>query len=307
MALAVGVRSLFGRPDELAERLDRVRRDALGLGAGIRSAARADGGAAADAGASGSVMVMLLRPLARLARPSRSEELSRIVLALVRAGYRRAHAIEIFLGLKMLLAPLFTVLFLEANAQMPRPLALPLAVSAAVWVCAVTFFAPNLWLRRKIGQRQLAIERALPDGMDLLVTCVEAGLGLDAAIGRVAGELALAAPILAEELNLTSLEVQAGITRAESFRRLAERTGVEELRSLSAMLIQTDVFGTSIARALRVHSEGMRTKRMQRAEEKAAMVSVKMTVPLVLCILPALVAVVMGPGIVTIMQSFKGQ
>ena len=98
--------------------------------------------------------------------------------------------------------------------------------------------------------------------------------------------------------------MQAGVSRADSFRRLAERTGVEDLRSLAAMLIQTDIFGTSVARALRIHSEGRRVKRMQQAEEKAAMVSVKMTIPLVLCILPSLIAVVMGPAIVMISQSF---
>ena len=116
--------------------------------------------------------------------------------------------------------------------------------------------------------------------------------------------IAATAPLVAEELTHTALEVQAGITRAEAFRRLAERTGVEDLRSLSAMLIQTDTFGTSIARALRVHSEGMRTKRMQRAEERGAMVSVKMTIPLVLCILPSLIAVVMGPAAVSIIEAF---
>jgi tight adherence protein C len=138
------------------------------------------------------------------------------------------------------------------------------------------------------------------------VTCVEAGLGLDAAMSRVGQEMVLSAPTLAEELNMTFLEVQAGIPRADSFRRLAERTGVEDLRSLSAMLIQTEIFGTSVARALRIHSDGMRVKRMQQAEEKAAMVSVKMTIPLVLCILPSLIAVVMGPAIVMITQSFSG-
>jgi tight adherence protein C len=140
--------------------------------------------------------------------------------------------------------------------------------------------------------------------MDLLVTCVEAGLGLDAAMSRVSQELQLSSPILGEEMNQTFLEVQAGVTRADSFRRLADRTGVEDLRSLAAMLIQTDIFGTSVARALRIHSDSMRVKRMQQAEEKAAMVSVKMTVPLVLCILPSLIAIVMGPAIVMITQSF---
>jgi tight adherence protein C len=145
------------------------------------------------------------------------------------------------------------------------------------------------------------IERSLPDAIDLLVTCVEAGLGLDAALSRVAEEITLAAPLLAAELKVTFLEIQASIPRRDAFRRLSERTGVEDLRQLSAVLTQTEMFGTSIARALRVHSEGMRIRRMQRAEEKAAMVGVKMTLPLILCILPTLMAVVLGPAVATIM------
>jgi len=305
MALVGGARSLVGRRDEIAERLVRVMREGSS-GASARAAGGSDAG-----GGPGTPTFQgflgFLQPLARLARPSRADELSRLRLTLVRAGYRRPGALDIFLGLKVLLAPLLTVAFLQVNAHLAKPLLFPMDVAVAVWICAVTFFAPNLWLRSKVSERQLAIERALPDAMDLLVTCVEAGLGLDAALARVSDEIALAAPLVAEELNLTSLEVQAGVARAEAFRRLAERTGVEDLRSLSAMLIQTDAFGTSIARALRVHSEGMRTKRMQRAEERGAMVSVKMTIPLVLCILPSLIAVVMGPGIVKIIEAFKGR
>jgi tight adherence protein C len=298
MALVGAMRSLVAGPDQIAERLERIRRDG-GDGHGARIASLDS-----SAGPAAPFIAALLRPLAKLARPSRPEELSRLGLLLVRAGCRRPGAMEIFLGLKVLLAPLLTLAFIEVNAHLARPLQFPMDVAIAVWICVVTFFAPNLWLRRRIAQRQLVIERALPDAMDLLVTCVEAGLGLDAAIGRVSEEIALAAPLVAEELTHTALEVQAGITRAEAFRRLAERTGVEDLRTLSAMLIQTDTFGTSIARALRVHSEGMRTKRMQRAEERGAMVSVKMTIPLVLCILPSLIAVVMGPAVVSIIEAF---
>jgi tight adherence protein C len=140
-----------------------------------------------------------------------------------------------------------------------------------------------------------------------MVTCVEAGLALDAAMSRVAQELELVAPILGQEMKQTLLEIQAGVRRSDAFHRLSNRTGVEDLRTLSAMIIQTEMFGTSVSRALRVHSEGMRTKRMQRAEEQAAMVSVKMTVPLILCILPSLMAVVLGPAAVLIINNFAGQ
>jgi tight adherence protein C len=242
-----------------------------------------------------------------LARPARRDELARLRNSLLHAGYRGDHAMEIFLGIKLGATPLMTSLFLLVNSRLAEPIKFPTDAGVALVLAAMTFFLPNLWLRGRIGERQTAIERALPDAMDLLVTCVEAGLGLDAAISRVADEMVIAAPLLAAELRHTFLEIHAGVPRADGFRRLAERTGVEDLRALSAMLIQTDMFGTSIARALRVHSESMRIRRAQRAEEKAAMVSVKMTIPLILCILPSLIAIVMGPAIAMIVKNFSGQ
>jgi tight adherence protein C len=294
IAVAAGVRSMLSGRNEVVDRLER--------GDGYEGASMAPPPAAREELT--QTLARLLRPFAFLAKPSKSEELSRARLNLIRGGYRGENALEIFLGLKLFLAPLFTIVFLEVNSRLLNPLQFPVDVVVAVWICAITFFAPNFWLNSKIKERQLALEKALPDAMDLLVTCVEAGLGLDAAMSRVSQEIVLAAPLLASEMNHTFLEVQAGVSRADSFRRLAERTGVEDLRALSAMLIQTDIFGTSVARALRVHADGMRIKRMQRAEERAAMVSVKMTIPLVLCILPALIAVVMGPAIVVISKSF---
>ena len=300
VGLALGVRAFLARRDQVSERLERVGNrgaDDHGSNPAMSMSGEADDGSPFD---------KILRPLSRLARPSDVGELSRARLKMVRGGYRGERALEIFLGLKIFLAPVLPILFLQFNSHRARPLAFPVDVVIAVWLCGLAFWIPNLVLSSKIKERQQALERALPDAMDLLVTCVEAGLGLDAAMARVSEEMALASPILATELNQTSLEVQAGIPRADSFRRLAERTGVEDLRALSAMLIQTELFGTSVARALRVHSEGMRVKRMQRAEEKAAMVSVKMTVPLVLCILPSLIAVVMGPAVVMIKLAFGG-
>jgi tight adherence protein C len=296
VAVAVGLRTLVGRRAKLMERLDHVG------GRGFDAADGPSGGDAAEI----SLFEKVLRPLSKLSRPRDGAELAAARLNMVRAGYRGERSLEVFLGLKILLAPLLPLVFLEVNSQRLRPIEFPIDVVIAVWLCALAFWIPNIILRSKIKERQQLLERALPDATDLLVTCVEAGLGLDAAMARVADEMALASPVLAEELNKTFLEVQAGVTRADAFRRLAERTGLEDLRSLSAMLIQTDAFGTSVAKALRVHSDSMRVKRMQRAEEKAAMVSVKMTVPLVLCILPSLIAVVMGPAVVMIRQAFSG-
>jgi tight adherence protein C len=304
IAAALGLRSTFSGRNEVVDRLGRVGRAGKELDA-------FEGGSYSQPATTPrqdfiKTIAALLKPFSALAKPSKSDELSRARLNMIRAGMRGENSLEIFMGLKLFLAPLLTIGFLELNANLANPMQFPVDVVLAVWICGFIFFIPNLWLNGKIKERQQALERALPDAMDLLVTCVEAGLGLDAAMSRVAQEMVLSSPILAEELNHTFLEVQAGVPRADSFRRLAERTGVEDLRSLSAMLIQTDIFGTSVARALRIHSDGMRVKRMQQAEEKAAMVSVKMTVPLVLFILPSLIAVVMGPAIVMITQSFAG-
>jgi tight adherence protein C len=301
LAAAAALRAALSRKDEVVERIERT----MGNQGGNAGLSVLQAAAAQDSYA--PVFARVLRPLSALARPAKGEELNRLRRNMVRAGYRNEHAMEIFLGVKLGATPVITVLFLVVNANLPRPLTFPTDAGVALVLAAMTFFLPNLWLRGRISERQTAIERALPDAMDLLVTCVEAGLSMDAAIARVAEEMVLAAPLLAEELLHTSREIQAGVPRADAFRRLADRTGVEDLRALSAMLIQTDMFGTSIAKALRVHGESMRVRRGQRAEEKAAMVSVKMTIPLILCILPSLIAIVMGPAVAMIIKNFSGQ
>jgi tight adherence protein C len=291
VAMGAAVHALVAPPrSEVLERIDRV------VGVPV-----AEGGRAASGGKKGpGLWSRLSRPFVSLARPSRADELSRLRLQLFQAGLRSDRAMETFLASKLVMAAGATVVFLQVNGRLPRGLVFPMEAAAAFVVCAAAFFLPNLWISSRIKDRQGQIERGLPDAMDLLVTCVEAGLGLDAALARVADELKLATPLLAAELNTTCLEVQAGVARREAFRRLSERTGVEDLRQLSAVLAQTEVFGTSIARALRVHADGMRVHRMQDAERRAAMVGVKMTFPLVLCILPSLMAIVLGPAMVAI-------
>jgi tight adherence protein C len=290
VAAAAGIRSMFfsGTSDVVA-RLERT-------------VGRAD---PVDrvAGRQGRGLSRVLQPFAWVVRPKKAAELSRLRLKLVQAGYRGPFALEAFLAAKVFFAFIATVVALQVNAHLVNPLRFPIDMVVTVWTCVIAFFAPNFWLGSKIRERQQMIDRALPDAMDLLVTCVEAGLGIDAAIARVSEEIGLASPLLGAELNLTFLEAQAGVPRPDAFRRLAERTGVESLKSLSAMLIQTELFGTSVARALRVHSDGMRIKRMQRAEERAAMVGVKMTIPLVLFILPSLIAVLLGPAMVSIFET----
>lgn len=307
IAAAAAVRVMMGRRDEVVQRIERTTALSITAAAGGRAGGGGsqEGGGGAESDSYVSLLARILRPLSWLARPGNSAELAQLRNSLIRGGFRGEHAMEIFLGVKLGATPVVTMAFLLVNSHLPKPIHFPTDAALALILAALTFFLPNLWLSGKIGERQKAIERALPDAMDLLVTCVEAGLGLDAAISRVSDEMVLAAPLLAEELRHTALEIQAGVQRADGFRRLAERTGVEDLRGLAATLIQTDMFGTSIARALRVQSESMRIRRAQRAEEKAAMVSVKMTIPLIMCILPSLMAVVMGPAVVTIVRNFS--
>jgi tight adherence protein C len=225
---------------------------------------------------------------------------SRLRRELVWAGIRRAGAPQAFVAVKAALAVAALTGFAALNALRTEPVRTGLPMAALI--TGLAFFLPNLWLRARVDARQTQLDRSLPDALDLLVTCVEAGLGLDSAMQRVSDEVALAHPLLSKELRLVFLEVKAGIPRIAAFRRMAERTGAPELRSLSATLAQTELFGTSVGAALRIQAEGIRIRRMHRAEEKAAYVSVKMSLPLVLCILPCVFAVVLGPAIVNMAE-----
>jgi tight adherence protein C len=174
----------------------------------------------------------------------------------------------------------------------------------ALYLAAVGYILPVLVVRSKARRRQKEITLTLPDALDLLVVCVEAGLGLNQAFVRVADEIHPLSVITASEFHFLNLEIRAGTPRDEALRNLFERTGVEDIRSLTMMMIQADRFGTSIANALRVHSETLRDKRRQRAEEAAAKTTIKMIFPLVLCIFPALLVVLIGPGLIQILEAF---
>ncbi len=221
--------------------------------------------------------------------PKSPAELTKIQGRLVQAGYRRPDALYIFLGIRGACALAFFAL-------MATPIVMKPSVGLALVAAAIGYVAPAMWLARIAKKRQHRIQLSLPDALDLLVVSVEAGLGLDQAMARVGQELALAHPELSSELRLTNLELLAGRGRADALKNLADRTGVEDLKSLVAMLVQTDKFGTSVANSLRVYSETLRTKRRQRAEEAAAKTGVKMVFPLVLCIFPAIWVVTIGPA-----------
>jgi tight adherence protein C len=214
---------------------------------------------------------------------------------LVAAGYRRPEAVVVFLGIRVSVA--LAVFALVAFPIFTSP-NLPMALAA----CGVAYVLTGVALARIAKRRQHRIRLGLADALDLLVVSVEAGLGLDQAIQRVAAELAFAHPDLCDELRLINFELRAGKPRSEALHNLADRTGVDDIASLVAMLVQTDKFGTSVAQSLRVHSETVRTKRRQRAEEAAAKTGVKMVFPLVFCIFPAIWVVTIGPAALKFME-----
>jgi tight adherence protein C len=228
---------------------------------------------------------------------------SALRLRLIQAGYPNPSAVPLYLGLRIGL-PLTLgagmLLLLPALGQR-----FSVAVLAAVWAGLMGYVLPTFFVRTRISRRQREMQKALPDALDLFVVCVEAGLGLNQAISRVSEEIERVSPVLAEQLALVNLEIRAGTARDEAFRNLGDRTGLQDIKSLMAMLIQTDRFGTSIAQALRTHSEVMRTKRRQRAEEAAAKTTIKLVFPLVLFIFPALYVIILGPAVIQILETLS--
>ena len=224
---------------------------------------------------------------------------------LVRAGIRVPGASLVFLGSKIALAVACGIGWIAINFALARPIG---AILFSGMVAAVVgFYLPTIWLWLKGENRRGKIQSALPDALDLLVVCVEAGLGLTAAIERVGREIAIASPDLSDELLLVNQEIRTGLSRSDALRRLARRTGVDDLYALSAMLIQADRLGTSIAQSLRAHAESMRTKRRQRAEQLARKAGIKLAFPLVFLIFPALLIVILGPAAVQLMEAIAAQ
>lgn len=248
-----------------------------------------------------SLLDATVRPFAKMVKPSDELELAGLKARLSHAGYRSERALYGFLASKVLLCMVSASAVLIAHHQRAQPTD-RLALYTIVAMMA-GFYLPNFWLSGRVTDRQSAINHGLPDAMDLLVTCVEAGLGLESALNRIAGEIKLSVPLLAEELNQAALEMRAGLTRGEAFRRLAQRTGVDELKYLASVIVQAEIFGTSIATSLRVMSDAMRIRRTQTAERYAAAASVKMTIPLVLCILPSLFTFLLGPAVINIART----
>jgi tight adherence protein C len=217
-------------------------------------------------------------------------------LLMVRAGYRSQQAVLAMRGLKLAVPVALVFLVFTTGFYRQNPYMFP--VLAAI----VGYLVPEAWLVWRVHARQHRLRRALPDCLDLLVICVEAGLGLDQALMKVAQEMRVTHRELSEELQLVNLEMRMGKGRIEALRELARRTGLEDIKSLVAMLIQTERFGTSVAQSLRVYSDDLRIKRRQRAEEMSAKTTVKMVPPLVFFIFPALMVVILGPAVITLLR-----
>jgi len=231
--------------------------------------------------------------------PRSAKEVSNLRKLLARAGYREAKQVNTYYAAKVLAPAVLCLLATFAGSLPLSPLFL--YVTAA----GLGFLVPDFWLGRLIKARQLSIRLGLPEALDLLVVCVEAGLSLDKAIMRTAEEMRVSQPAIADELALIGLEQRAGRPRAEAWNECAERTGVETVRSLASLIIQADKFGTSVGKALRSQAETLRTRRRQDAEEQSAKTTVKLVFPLVLLIFPSLFVVTLGPSMIIMFEAFQ--
>ncbi|MFA7350877.1 MAG: type II secretion system F family protein [Methylotenera sp.] len=247
-----------------------------------------------------SRIVELTGPIARLSLPKGGWEESQLRIRFMNAGYRSSSAPVLYFAAKTLLTVaipgLFALYTMISGASIQPNDFLMIMVGLA----AFGYFLPNAFLARRIAYRKREIFESFPDALDLIIVCVEAGLGLDAALARVGEEMHMRSPILGEELHLINLELRAGSSRERALRNLALRTGVEDIDTLVAMLVQSDRFGTSVADALRVHAESLRTKRRLRAEEAAAKIAVKLLFPLIFFIFPSMLLVLLGPAFISI-------
>jgi tight adherence protein C len=231
--------------------------------------------------------------------PRSQAETTVVQQRLIRAGLRSDSAPKMLYGAKVMVPLVLCTLAMVSGAGSFSPF---IVYAVAL---GLGYLAPDFWLGRKISKRQGQIRKGLPDVLDLLVICIEAGLSLDHATARTAEEMEKVQPALADELSITVLEQRAGISRADAWRHLADRTGVESVRNLVTILIQSEKFGTSVAKTLRTHSDTLRTQRRQKVEELAAKTTVKLVFPLVFFIFPSLFLVTLGPAGILMAESFQ--
>jgi tight adherence protein C len=273
---------LLTDPQSTRRRLTQVAAGAAGANDGI-----------------GSVLGDAPSPMLKRARslvPKSPKEMNRVQRMMASAGYHGEWPAVIYMLVQLALPVIVFLTGLTLYGSSST------VVVFSGLVAIFAYIAPSFWLGRQIERRRTEIRNGLPDAIDLMIVCIEAGSGLDQALARVAEELGIAYPALTKEFDLISAEMRAGKPRMEAFKNFAERTKVDDVRSLVAMMVQTDRFGTSLGQALRTHAETSRTKRRQRAEEKAAKLGVKLLFPLVFCLFPAFYLVVLGPSLLRIFR-----
>lgn len=244
--------------------------------------------------------IEIAAPLAKLSVPEEGWEKSTLRTRFMNAGYREGSIVTFYFIAKTLLAALFAGVFFFYMGISGQHLTTATYLMYMLFAAALGYYLPNVILARRIEHRQREIFETFPDATDLMLVCVEAGLGLDAALIKVGQEIRLKSPVLADELQLVSLELRAGSSKERALRNLALRTGVEYVDSLVAMLIQADRFGTSIGDSLRVYADELRTKRRLLAEEMAAKIPLKLLFPLIFFIFPSLLLVLLGPAFIQI-------
>ena len=234
--------------------------------------------------------------------PEKSADYSRMRLKFLKAGLRREDVLYVFWGARFFLGILLPGSFLLLRVTAFEVMSYHLTVTITTLLALSGFYLPEVWLRARMARRKGLLSRGFADVLDLMVVCVEAGMGLDAAINRVGKEIRTSNKAWSDELKLFNLELRAGKLRRDALRNLAIRTDIEDVNSFATSLIQTDRFGTSLAQALRVYSDTMRTKIYQRAEERAAKLPVKLVFPAILFIFPSLFVVLVGPAAIRVYQ-----
>jgi tight adherence protein C len=242
-------------------------------------------------------------PIGKKVAPKSEQETSALRKSFLQAGYRGEYLIPVYFGAKIVGTALMVGGYFLLNRYLLKQTEINYIVGGTILTALVGYSLPTFWLSLRTRHRKEKIFEGLPDALDLMVVLVEAGLGLDAAIHRVSEEIALDNKVVSDEFKQVGLELRAGMMRRDALRNLAMRCDHEDVSSLVALLIQTDKFGTSVAQALRVHADAMRTKRFQRAEEMAAKIPVKLTFPLILFIFPSLFVVIVGPAAISIYRN----
>lgn len=250
-----------------------------------------------------SALHQVLKGLEKHVAPKIGQEHSGVGLLMIHAGFLDETAVRIYYSVRVLLAVTLPVGFLLLAPALAPDMPLEKMLAIALGLCAAGLYLPYRYVASRIESRKRVISEGFPDALDMLVVCVEAGLGLDAALVRVGGQIARPHPVLAEHFAQVAMELRAGKSRAEALRNLATRTGVQDVSTFVILLIQSEALGADLSQTLRVQADEMRANRMLIAEEKAHKLPVKLSIPLVLCILPAMFAVVLGPGLIDIVRN----